>query len=139
MHGLRSKKLKMDITLTSFGKKLKWGVFFYEKTKGIFWYEVKKFVKKKISYLFFNQNDCQNLIFVKCIYVVGEKTYSFVIFVSDHKFLVLAKNHNQISQFWACILIKINFMVIFMNLCKTIGIFGLYFRYIIWSCSNLFY
>ena len=33
------------------------------------------------------------------------------------------KNHNQISQFLACIIIRINLMIIFMNLCKTISIF----------------
>jgi hypothetical protein len=32
----------MDIALTSFGKKSKWGVFFNKKEKGIFWYKIKK-------------------------------------------------------------------------------------------------
>ena len=35
----------MDIALTSFGKKIKRGVFSNEKTKGIFWYEIKKIFK----------------------------------------------------------------------------------------------
>ena len=40
-------------------------------------------------------------------------------------FYLLIKNHNQISRFWACIIIIINFMIFFMNLCKkTLGIFG---------------
>ena len=33
-------------------------------------------------------------------------------------------NKQQIFQSWACIMIIINFMSIFMNFCKTIGIFG---------------
>ena len=41
------------------------------------------------------------------------------------KFSILNTNHNQISYFRACILILINFIVIFMNLRKTIGIFRL--------------
>ena len=38
------------------------------------------------------------------------------------KFQVLIKNHDQISQLWACIIIIINIMIIFMNLCKQVYI-----------------
>ena len=46
------------------------------------------------------------------------------IFMSiSSKFFALFKNYNQTSQFCSCNMILINFMIIYLNLCSTKGVF----------------
>ena len=60
-----------------------------------------------------------------------ELTIRTICMSKNRKFLLLLKNYNQISQLLACIIIIINFKVIFMNWCKTISMC----RYMIESFS----
>ena len=52
-----------------------------------------------------------------------ELTILTICMSKNSKFWALVKNYYQISQFCFCTMILINFMIIYLNLCSTKGVF----------------